>query len=911
MRKKRGKSAGKVSQSLSQSVSVRSVPEVSVMVSRDSDLLVRARLHWQLGEWAELADLSFDKVDNDSARAEMAMLFAAALGQLGKAQQAQSWAQQALEWGADRTSVARVLISGTLNSLAKAHAVRADSVDEQTKALEHFNQSAQLGLGAHSVAGLVKARVQNQLQSIESQIDPRNALMARLSELLHLGSRELKTDLSTWRAHPLPDVALHYVWDEGRGIWLREAAQGFGYSDGDAVEERIFAAVQACDDVSLYSKDLLAHQTDWASTYHLTFDRVNVLRPFAQRLAGSSVLELGCGCGAITRYLGELGAKVMAVEGSVRRASIAASRCRDLDNVTVVSDKLQDVPFEATFDVVTLIGVLEYSRVYVEGLDPIQTVLAQARRYLKPGGILIVAIENQLGLKYFAGAPEDHGVGVMAGVNDAYREDTVVTFGHKELSGRLSQAGFAQVDTFLPFPDYKMPSLMLHPLALELDLPEWDLASLLRTVVSFERQPWQNHLFSLEQAWPLVARNGLLADLANSFVLVGHYAQSSALSDSNVLASYYSPKRTGEYSQQIEFCVAPESGELAVRRRSMADTRAMLAASTAQWEPYIAAVNHGDRIHQVVQRPKWALADLVAWARVWLNALRVQCVAPDDRALALGWQEYSEWLPGEFLDAVARNLLIKVNGEAVFIDLEWHERHALPLKLVVYRGLLISFASLTSIESPEDSALLDKATLIAQIMQAFGMVMTDVDYARFMPIIDGLARRAQGLPLAVHPIQKPYDSGKFKLRDVLSRTAVARSTLTLYWRTPEEGFNENNTVKRNYDLNGALIRFELALPNETLGINRLRLDIAGRTGCFFVRALRILDAAGSVLWDWGLELRRLSKIGQLEIAVMPGLNQACMVSTGNDPQFEMDLPEDLLPMLSGARVEIEFSALVV
>lgn len=51
-----------------------------------------------------------------------------------------------------------------------------------------------------------------------------------------------------------------------------------------------------------------------------------------------SVLEIGCGCGAITRALGEFGADVVALEGSSLRAEIAATRCRDLGGVTVVCD---------------------------------------------------------------------------------------------------------------------------------------------------------------------------------------------------------------------------------------------------------------------------------------------------------------------------------------------------------------------------------------------------------------------------------------------------------------------------------------------------------------------------------------------------------------------------------------------
>lgn len=61
------------------------------------------------------------------------------------------------------------------------------------------------------------------------------------------------------------------------------------------------------------------------------------MRPFENDLHGD-ILEIGAGCGAITRYLGECGGNVLALEGS-QDAAIARARTRDLQNVTVVSDR--------------------------------------------------------------------------------------------------------------------------------------------------------------------------------------------------------------------------------------------------------------------------------------------------------------------------------------------------------------------------------------------------------------------------------------------------------------------------------------------------------------------------------------------------------------------------------------------
>ena len=110
-------------------------------------------------------------------------------------------------------------------------------------------------------------------------------------------------------------------------------------------------------------------------------------------------------------------------------------------------------------------------------------------------------------------------------------------------------------------------------------------------------------------------------------------------------------------------------------------------------------------------------------------------------------------------------------------------------------------------------------------------------------------------------------------------------------------------------MNGKTLALDLGLAESDVGYHRLRLDIAGREGRFFVSTMQLVDAQGALLWDWGLDMKKLLKVGQLETAVLPGLNQACMVSTGNDPQFELDLPEAILPQLLGATFKLVFSAL--
>jgi hypothetical protein len=141
----------------------------------------------------------------------------------------------------------------------------------------------------------------------------------------------------------------------------------------------------------------------------------------------------------------------------------------------------------------------------------------------------------------------------------------------------------------------------------------------------------------------------------------------------------------------------------------------------------------------------------------------------------------------------------------------------------------------------------------------------------------------------------------------LKKTDEVRTTLMLYWKMAESGYNENDAVKRSYELNGEKVSFSLPLPNAEINIECLRLDIAQCQGCFFVKELCLFDSADEILWSWNLRMNFFKNIGQLESFAMPERNQICLISTGTDPQFELDLPPELVEKANGGKVLITFT----
>lgn len=71
---------------------------------------------------------------------------------------------------------------------------------------------------------------------------------------------------------------------------------------------------------------------------------------------------------------------------------------------------------------------------------------------------MLIAIENKLGMKYFAGAPEDHTDIPFFGINGYPENHSVRTFSKTELQELVKKSGFPFQKFYYPYPDYKFPT---------------------------------------------------------------------------------------------------------------------------------------------------------------------------------------------------------------------------------------------------------------------------------------------------------------------------------------------------------------------------------------------------------------------------------------------------------------------
>lgn len=452
-------------------------------------------------------------------------------------------------------------------------------------------------------------------------------------------------------------------------LYFPKLTRSFFYSDGDEIERDIFELITRAKDKQLFSKELISGIRNWATEYHLSPRRANVLRFLKGIDSSTRVLELGCGCGAITRYLGELGCQVDAVEGSPARARIANARVSEQQNINIFCSDFSELSFDSTYDIVTLIGVLEYAPLFFETTDPIKSCLEIAYRAIKDDGMLVLAIENQLGLKYFAGIPEDHYGIPYYGIEDQYSAGRIITFGRNELTDALNRSGFASVEFNYPFPDYKLPQAVISQAGL--DSAAFDESDIISERLVRYDELTQN--FDVSSASKALSRNNLLGDLSNSFLVVAQKILSDRFREQNLLGEVYTDDRLPAYNTCTRFLNI--DGTLITSKVKLSEEKSMSTRISLNLED-----------------------DLYIKGKVMTHLIEDLLNSGDESkafALITRWVSYlgeraveHEQLPGDYFDAIPQNFIITPDDELCLFDKEWHLGGLIELNLVIMRGVL-------------------------------------------------------------------------------------------------------------------------------------------------------------------------------------------------------------------------------
>jgi len=417
--------------------------------------------------------------------------------------------------------------------------------------------------------------------------------------------------------------------------------------------------------------------------------------------SGAKVLEVGSGCGAITGVLARKARSVTCVELSKKRSLINACRHRECGNVTIHVGNFKDIEpgLPRDFDFIFLIGVFEYALSYVGGDNPYEDFLKSLLSHLAEGGRLLIAIENQYGLKYFAGCKEDHLGTYFSGIENYEACGGVRTFSRQGLERILGRCGVEEYHFYYPYPDYKFMTTLYS----DAYLPrKGELSNNLR---NFDRD--RMLLFDEKHAFDGLTEDGLFPMFSNSYlVVIGREFDTKYVK--------YSNDRAPEYAIRTEIAVErgfragrqrvlPGAGSVAVRKYPMSQAaaehiRGMEAAYESLTERYQGGSLEINRC-RLAEEGGQVCAQFEFVPGIPLSELMDQCLERNDLP---GFYKYfrqfierigynSEYPAADF-DPGFSNILIQKDEETseekwTLIDYEWTFGRPIDTKELAFRAV--------------------------------------------------------------------------------------------------------------------------------------------------------------------------------------------------------------------------------
>jgi SAM-dependent methyltransferase len=546
-------------------------------------------------------------------------------------------------------------------------------------------------------------------------------------------------------------VVSNELVEDKSSVWLLKDHREFGYSEGADAERYLEKVLSAAGDLSTNSSELESHIKDWSSEYHLTTKRAQLLSGFNFDRT-LKVLEVGCGCGAITRHLGESFDNVVSIEGSLSRARLAKLRTRDLPSVSIICAPFQEIRFSQKFDVIFVIGVFEYSASFVEGSDPYDSVLKYFADILTPDGMVVLAIENQFGLKYFNGCYEDHLDKPFVGLEGYHRQQARVrTFGKAELENRIKRH-FPEVRFFYPYPDYKLPDCVLSAEFLASGRGGEFVSQMKSRNYSGAVQPlWSESATTLE-----LARNDMLEFFANSFLVIAGRGDLSRFRFDQ-LAILYSSGRKSKFSTITRVVQGADEDWNVVKRTRQSGTIGLgslkMVETVSLW---MTTQSLQTQVRLRAMSNDLLVDEIFSPCRSWVDYLTREAVLQDGVRM----------LNGAFVDSIWQNVYFE--GESVrLVDQEWVWPTDIPLNQILIRGIYYFFAG----APPLGSALGIRSgrRLIERVGGVLGLSFKSEDFDAFVEMEAELQSVVFG-------------TDKRKQRAYLRWFLLDRSTLDLFLR---------------------------------------------------------------------------------------------------------------------------------
>lgn len=137
-----------------------------------NSLYNKVQLQWQVGDWHKLSQYTKEDLHQQTTKAEMALMVAVAWLQKGDSKQAKKCIAWSQEWGANKSLLAKYLLSGLNNTLGLANLTLNPNSGKATKYLQ---SSLELGCDDTDLDIALPARLNQQRHFVELNAYPQRS----------------------------------------------------------------------------------------------------------------------------------------------------------------------------------------------------------------------------------------------------------------------------------------------------------------------------------------------------------------------------------------------------------------------------------------------------------------------------------------------------------------------------------------------------------------------------------------------------------------------------------------------------------------------------------------------------------------------------------------------------------------
>lgn len=220
-------------------------------------------------------------------------------------------------------------------------------------------------------------------------------------------------------------------------------------------------------------RDKFKKQDPWLYDIITSSKRTKFLNEFI-RPNRQNILDIGSGWGQFSIPLAKTN-HVCALEPTPERLDFIKTVSKQENvsqNLSFICADYENIEFQTKFDLILSIGVLEWVGKFTSSEISPETAqfefLKKIKKDLSKNGVLVIGIENRLGLKYLFGANDDH-IGLPdiscfcnAIAKSKFKQKTgqqlqCFTYSIVEYKNLFYKAGFTKIKFYASLPDYKLP----------------------------------------------------------------------------------------------------------------------------------------------------------------------------------------------------------------------------------------------------------------------------------------------------------------------------------------------------------------------------------------------------------------------------------------------------------------------